>query len=60
MSHAARKPVFQVSNQVRHEQSCMATEDGYRLEVSDLGSKGIVFYVAKTKVLSYKPHREIY
>ena len=32
--------------------SCTATEDGYRLEISDLGSRGIALsYVAKTKSL---------
>ena len=31
------KPVFEVSDQVRH----IATEDGYSLEISDLGRRGI-------------------
>ena len=35
-----RKPVFRVSDQVRHKPSyCTATEDGYRLEISYLGSR---------------------
>ena len=42
MSHVMRKPVFGVSVEVRLEPGCTATEDGYRLEVSDLGSRGIV------------------
>ena len=31
-----------VSDLVRHEPGCTATEDGYRLEISDLESRGIV------------------
>ena len=42
-----RKPVFGVSDQVPHKPGCTATEDGYRLEISDLGS----IRVAKTKAL---------
>ena len=46
------KHVTGVSNQVRHKPGCKATEDGQRLENSDLGTRGIVvFYVAKTKAL---------
>ena len=48
-----RKPVFGVSDLVRHKPGCTATEDAYRLEISDLGSRGIhgTFRVAKTKAL---------
>ena len=48
-----RKPVFRVSDQVRHKPGCTATEDGWRLEISDLGSRGIdcTIRVAKTKAL---------
>ena len=48
-----RKQVFGVSNQFRHKPGCTATEDGLRLEISDLGSRGIVLTtpVAKTKTL---------
>ena len=48
-----RKPVFGVSDLVRHKPGCTATEDGYRLEVSDVGSRGIVYsiHIAKTKAL---------
>ena len=42
-----RKPVFGVSDQVRHKPGCTTTEDAERLEISDLGSRGI----AKTKAL---------
>ena len=34
-----------VSDQVRHKPGCTATEDGYMLEISDLGSRGIVLSV---------------
>ena len=37
-----RKPVFGVSDQVRHKLGCTATEDGKRLEISDFGRKRIV------------------
>ena len=40
-----RKPVFGVSNQVQHKPGCTATEDGKRLEISDLGRRGIVLSV---------------
>ena len=33
--------VFGVSDKVRHKQGCKATKDGLRLEISDLGSRGI-------------------
>ena len=55
MSLVVRKPVFRVSDLVRHKPGCTATEDGYRLEISDLGRRGIVLSqficVAKTKAL---------
>ena len=44
-SLVVRKPVFGVSDQVRHKPGCTATEDGQRLEISDLGSRGIVLSV---------------
>ena len=37
-----RKPVFGVSDQVRHKLGCAVTEDDKRLEISDLESRGIV------------------
>ena len=37
-----RKPVFGVSDQVRHKPVCTTIEDGYRLKISDLGCRGIV------------------
>ena len=36
------KPVFRVSDQVQHKPGCTITEDGKRLEISDLASRGIV------------------
>ena len=45
MSLVVRKTVFGVSDQVPHKLSCTATEDGYRLEISDFGSRGIVLSV---------------
>ena len=43
-----RKPVFCGFDQVQHKPSCTTTEDGYRLEISYIGSRGIV--------LSLSPH----
>ena len=37
-----RKPVFGVSDQVRHKPGCAAKEDSKRLEISDLERSGIV------------------
>ena len=39
------KQVFGVSDQVRRKPGCTATEDGKRLEISDLESRGIVLSV---------------
>ena len=41
MSPVARKPA-RVSDQVRLKPGCSAREDGYRLEIWDLGRRGIV------------------
>ena len=54
MRLVVRNPVFGVSDQVQHKQGCTATEGGERLEILDLGSRGIVlsvYTVAKTKAL---------
>ena len=45
MSLVLRKPVFGVNNQVHYKPGCTATEDGQRLEISDLESRGIVLSV---------------
>ena len=41
-SLVVRKLVLGVSNQVRHKPGCAATEDGWRLGISDLDRRGIV------------------
>ena len=45
MSLVVRKPVFGVFHQVPHKPGCTATDDGWRLEISYLGSRGIVLSV---------------
>ena len=45
LSLVVRKPIFGVSEQARHKPGCTATEDGSRLEISDLGNRGIVLSV---------------
>ena len=47
MSLVVRKPVFWVLDLLPHKPVCTAIEDGWRLEISELGSRG----VAKTKAL---------
>ena len=42
MSCIMRKPIFGVSDQVRHKLGCTATEDGERLNISGLGSSAIL------------------
>ena len=47
VSGIMRKPVFRVSNKVRHKPSLTTTEDGKRLEIiSDKGRRGIVLSMA--------------
>ena len=50
-SRVARKPVFWISDQVRHKPGCTTTEDGLRLEISDLGRRDCTIIVAKTEAL---------
>ena len=45
MSRDARKLVFWVSDHVRHKWACTVTEDGYKLEISDLRRSGIFLSV---------------
>ena len=40
-----RKLDFRVSDQVQHNPGCTAAEDGYKLEISDLGSRGIILSI---------------
>ena len=44
-----RKLVFEVFDQVQHKPGCTATEEGLRLEISDLGSRGTVLPVSENK-----------
>ena len=44
-----RKPVFGVSDQLRHKPDCKATEDGWRLEISDLGNRGLYYLCSENK-----------
>ena len=44
-----RKPVFGVSDQVRHKPGYTATEDCKRVEILDLGSRGIVLFGSENK-----------
>ena len=45
LSLVVRKPVFGVSDQVQHKPGSAVTENAQRLEISDLGSRGIVLSV---------------
>ena len=47
MRHVTRKHVYGVSNQVQHKPGCTVTGDGQRLEISDLGRRGIVLCCEK-------------
>ena len=40
------------SDQARYKPGCTASEDGYRLEILDLESRGIVLLVSRGIVLS--------
>ena len=42
MSLITKKPVFEVCDQVRHKQTCTATEARWRLEISDIETRGII------------------
>ena len=44
-----RKPVFGVSDQVRHKPGLTVTEDGYRLEISDLEVQGLYYPCSENK-----------
>ena len=45
MSPVVKETLFGISDQVQHKPRCTATEVGLRLEISDLGSRGIVLSV---------------
>ena len=42
LSSDTRKPVFGVSDQLRHKPACTVTEKGYKLELLDLKRRGFV------------------
>ena len=44
-----RKPVFVVSDEVRHKPDCTTTEDSQKLEISDLRSRGNVYICSENK-----------
>ena len=48
-SPVARKPVFRVFGQVKHKPDSTATEDGQRLEILDLESRGLYYLCSKNK-----------
>ena len=51
MSLVTRKPVFGVCDQVRHKPLCEATEARWRLEISDIETRGIIPSKQRTKAL---------
>ena len=51
MSLVVRKPVFGVSDQVGHKPGCTTTEDGWKLEISDLGRRGIVLLTVHASIV---------
>ena len=44
-----RKPVFVVSDQVRHKLVCAATEDGHKLEMSDFRRRELCYLCSENK-----------
>ena len=44
-----RKPVIGDSDQGRHKPSCTTTEDGLRLAILDLGSRGLYYLCRENK-----------
>ena len=56
-SLVVRKPVFGVSEQVRHKPGCTATEDGKRLGISYAGSRGITAKLICVFVFAYVKSR---
>ena len=54
MSQVMTVPVFRVFNQVRHKPGCTATENGLRLEFSNIGDyRGIVLAIFCSEKKSY-------
>ena len=42
MCRIMRKSVFGVSDKIQYKAGCTATENGVRLEISDLGGRGML------------------
>ena len=58
ISNGQRKPVFGVSDHVRNKRDCTATEDGKRLEISDLGNgEGLYYVCSENKGAAYAKSR---
>ena len=49
MSLVVRKMVFGASDVVQHKPGCTTKEDRYRLEILDLGNRGVIFLFMKRK-----------
>ena len=60
MSHVTTKLVFGVSDQVRHNPGIKATEDDYRLEIWNLGRRGIVPVLNVSSYISKKDKIKFY
>ena len=52
MSSGFQETWLRVSNWVGHKQGCTTTEDGYRLEISDLGSTVIILSMKLKQVVT--------
>ena len=54
-----RKPIFRVSDQVRHKLGCIATEDVQRLESLDMKVEGLYYLCSENKGADQlRGHRE--
>ena len=49
MNNCARKHVFGVFDTVQHKPGSTVTEDGYRVEISDLRSRSIYYICSEKK-----------
>ena len=43
-SRCMRQPTIWVSDQIQQKPACTVTEAGQKLEISDLGRRGIIYY----------------
>ena len=53
LSLVTRKPVLGVSDQVRLKPACSASETSWRLEISDIETRGIILSRQRTKKALY-------